>query len=176
MPARWKPIPNGLLEGTGSPDLRERDTPDSDGTPRLVNVKGHIEADWWADTNEWPRDHWYSVPVPDDPEWRGKRLVGVEVRGCATQETYCDGQVVIYIDGLEAETGVVPGKRYIVEKQRGDGLRETTVKKLWRDSDGDFWLLTDSSDPDFGKALAWGESAEDSIVLKGRVVYSVRRE
>lgn len=144
--------------------------------PRLVTVKGHVQAGHWAESNEWPPDDWYNVPIPDDEEWRGERLYAAEARGPSMDLVFPEGTVIVFTAWVQSEQDILPGKRYIVEVERTDGLREATVKTLWQDENGKFWLLPESTDPRFKEAIALDGNEGDTIMLKGRVVYSVRRE
>ena len=144
---------------------------------RLVPVRGHVQAGAWSESHELPPDDVYNIAVPDDPEWRGKRLHAAETRGPSMNKVFPEGTVIVFTDPFEIEQGdIQPGKRYVVEIERADGLREATVKTLFRDDDGHYWLLPESTDPRFSEAIPIDGNEGDMITIKGRVIYSVRRE
>lgn len=146
------------------------------GRIRVVHVCQHVEAGYWAESNQWPESDWYEVAVPDDPEWRGLTLYGAETRGPSMNRRYPEGTALVYTDVIETGESPQPGKRYIVEIERPDGLREATVKTLWRDETGAYWLLPDSSDPRYQTPIQLGGAEGEVIRIVGRVRYSVQRE
>ena len=143
---------------------------------RMVTVKGNIQAGHWSESWEWPLEDQYEVPVADDPSLGNVTLHGAEIKGPSMNRRYPDGSVIIFADALERPEDLIPGKRYIVERERSDGLREATVKKLWTDEYGDMWLLPESDDPRFQEAIAINGDEGDTIRILGRVRYSVTRE
>jgi len=146
------------------------------GRIRIVRVCQHVEAGSWAESNLWSENDWYEVAVPDDPEWRNLNLYGAEARGPSMNKRYPEGTALIYTDLIETGESPQVGKRYIVEIERPDGLREATVKTLWRDETGHFWLLPESSDPRHQTPIPLNGSEGDVIRIVGRVRYSVQRE
>ncbi len=149
-----------------------------DETPniRLVPVRMHVQAGHWSESNEWPPDDQYMVPVPDDADLRGITLFAAETRGPSMNRRWPEGTVIVFTAGIETEDDVIIGKRYIVEWERADGLREATVKTLWRDDDGKFWLLPESDDPRHQAPIALNGNEGDTIRLVGRVVWAASRE
>lgn len=89
---------------------------------------------------------------------------------------YPDGTVLVFTDALERPEDLIAGKRYIVERERADGLREATVKKLWQDEYGAMWLLPESDDPRFQEAIPINGEDGDMVRILGRVRFSVTRE
>ncbi len=89
---------------------------------------------------------------------------------------YPEGTVLVFTDAMERPEDLVPGKRYLIERERADGLREATVKKLWQDEHGALWLVPESDDPRFQEAIALDGSDGDTIRILGRVKYAVTRE
>ncbi|ELT50246.1 helix-turn-helix domain-containing protein [Ochrobactrum sp. 30A/1000/2015] len=143
---------------------------------RTVTVKGQIQAGAWAETWEWPIEDQYEVPVPDDPALSNFSLHAAETRGPSMNKRYPDGTVLVFTDALERPEDLIAGKRYIVERERADGLREATVKKLWQDEYGAMWLLPESDDPRFQEAIPINGEDGDIIRILGRVRFSVTRE
>lgn len=143
---------------------------------RTVIVKGHVQAGHWAESSEWPEEDWFGVPILDDPALSNYTLHGAQTRGPSMDRRYPEGTILIFTD--INETGEEPqlGKRYIVERERPDGMRETTVKQLWRDENGDVWLLPDSTDPRFQTPIAIDGDESATIRIVGRVIGTFQRE
>ena len=118
----------------------------------------------------------YDIAIPDDAEFSRLTLHAAETRGPSMNRTYPEGTVLVFLDNMEAEESPQFGKRYIVERERADGLREATVKTLQRDADGKAWLLPDSDDPRHQAPIEINGAEGDTIRLVGRVVYSITRE
>lgn len=143
---------------------------------RHVTVKAHVQAGEWAESNDWMEEDQFTVAVPDEARLRPYTLFGAEARGPSMDKIYPEGTSLIFTKQIETREDVQLGKRYIVERERADGLREVTVKKLWKDDDGLFWLVPESTDPRFQGSIAMNGDDGDTIRVIGRVVFSVRRE
>lgn len=143
---------------------------------RAVRIKGHVQAGAWSETWEMPFDDQYEVVIPADESLARFKLHGAEVRGPSMNRRYTEGTVLIYADIIETGETVEVGRRYIVERERADGMREATVKTLWRDNDGQFWLLPESDDPRFQEPIPLEGGENDTIRIVGRVRYVVGRE
>lgn len=143
---------------------------------RRVTVKGHVQAGHWVETTEWLPDDFYEVAVPIDEEYQNLTLHAAETRGPSMNRKYAEGTVLVFLDNIEAEEQPQFGKRYIIERTGPDGLREATVKMLWRDDEGKNWLLPDSDDPRHQAPIEINGGEGDTIRIVGRVVYSVSRE
>jgi hypothetical protein len=147
-----------------------------DSAVRRVPVKGFVQAGHWAETWEWSDDDVYSVPVPDDPAFRPFGLHAAETRGPSMNKRYPEKTVLVFTDLIETGAQLELGKRYIVERERADGLREATVKTLWRDDGGKIWLLPESEDPRFQEPIPIDGGEDDTVRVVGRVVYAVSKE
>jgi hypothetical protein len=143
-----------------------------------VVVSAHVQAGYWAENWEWPDDDKYEVAVPADPVLEGFRLYGAETRGPSMNRRYPERSVLVFTDVRETEESPQPGKRYVVERRRADGLVEHTVKLLHQDEHGKFWLVPESSDPLYQEPISIEAGARngDEVVIIGRVHYSVNRE
>ncbi|TJV51118.1 MAG: LexA family transcriptional regulator [Mesorhizobium sp.] len=171
---RYRVSLDWLLDGRGvGPAPRSAST---DAEPRLVKVTGFVQAGYWAETWEWNSDDVYSVPVPDDPALRPFMLHAAETRGPSMNKRYPEKTVLVFTDIIETGAALELGKRYIVERERADGLREATVKTLWRDEAGKLWLLPESDDPRFQEPIPVEGGDDDTVRVVGRVVYAVSRE
>lgn len=143
---------------------------------RSVRVKGFVQAGTWAETWELQPEDQYEVPLPAAPELEGLTLHAAELRGPSMNKRWPEGTALVFADAIEAGEDFIVGKRYIVERTRADGLRETTVKKLWRDDDGKHWLLPESTDPRFQEPISVEGGEDDTVRILGRVRYAVSRE
>lgn len=143
---------------------------------RTVSVRQHIEAGAWSESITWDEDDWYDVAVPDDEEFRGYSLHGAETRGPSMNRRYPERSVLVYTSIIETREDVQVGKRYIIERERPDGLREATVKTLVRDEVGELWLMPESTDPRFQQPIRLADGDGDIVRVVGKVVYSVLRE
>lgn len=142
---------------------------------RVIQVQGYVQAGEWAETWHWEEDQ-YEVAVPDDPQMRNFSLYGAETRGPSMNKRYPEGTILVFTDTIETKEQIEFGKRYIVERERADGLREATVKLLWKDEHGKPWLLPESDDPRFQEPIAINGNDGDTIRIVGRVRYAVSRE
>lgn len=143
---------------------------------RIIRVQQHVQAGAWAESNQWDEDDWYDVAIPDDPALRMISLFGAETRGPSMNKRYPERTVVVVDSMIETGEPLQLGKRYIVERERPDGLREATVKQLWKDEAGRLWLLPESTDPLYQAPIALDGSEGDTVRIVGRVRYSVQKE
>lgn len=143
---------------------------------RTVKVRSHVEAGAWEAHGEWPEDDWYDVAIPDDPNYRQYALFAAETRGPSMNRRYPERTVLIHTNLVDTGEELEVGKRYIVERERPDGTRETTVKTLSRDDDGKLWLLPESSDPRYQSPIPIDDELDAIVRVIGRVIYSVQRE
>lgn len=143
---------------------------------RFVTVNQKVAAGVWSESLQWDEADWYQVAVPDDPAYKNFALYGAETSGPSMNKRYPEGSALIYTSIIE--TGETPkaGRRYIVETERADGLREATVKTLWIDENGKSWLLPESSDPRHQTPIDLTAGDADIVRIVGRIVYSVIRE
>lgn len=152
------------------------DTLFSPSALRWVQVRAYIQAGHWAETWELPEEDQYSVAIPFDEAFAHYTLYGAEARGPSMNKRYPEGTALIFTDAIETKEDIEVGRRYIVERQRSDGLREATVKTLWQDDAGRVWLLPESSDPRFQEPIPLEGNDDDTIRIVGRIRYAVSRE
>ena len=143
---------------------------------RIVKVRAFVQAGHWAESNDWPQDEWYDVAIPQDAALANMSLFGAETRGPSMNKRYPERTVLVHTSQVETGEGLAIGKRYIVERERPDGTRETTVKTLSRDEDGKLWLVPESTDPRFQTAIPLDEDLDAVVRVVGRVLFSVQRE
>ncbi len=150
-----------------------------DGRPelRMVTVKGYVQAGEWSESWELEEEDQYQVPVPADEVLLPYTLHAAETRGESMNRRYPEGTVVVFTEAIE--TGEHPqfGKRYVVERERADGMREATVKLLWKNPIGRAFLLPESDDPKFQSPIALeSDNDGDTIRIIGQVRYAITRE
>lgn len=141
-----------------------------------VRVRAHVEAGVWAESYEWPEDDWYEVAIPASRELEGVNLYGAETRGSSMNKVYPEGTILIFTPLIESQETIRPGKRYIVQRERADGLREDTVKTLFLDDTNKLWLMPESTDPRHQQPIELTGENGDSVRIVGRVLYSFRPE
>lgn len=143
---------------------------------RAVQVIGHVQAGYWTEAFEWEEEDRYLVPVPADPELAAYTLRGAELRGNSMNKWRPEGTVVVVTDQIETAEDLRIGSRYLVERTNSAGEHETTVKTLWKDDQGEIWLLPESTDPRFQEPIKIDGNEGDTIRIMGRVTYSVAKE
>lgn len=143
---------------------------------RMVKVRASVQAGAWTESNEWPESDWYEVSVPDAEDLRRFPLYAAETRGPSMNKIYPEGTVVVFTAMADRPIDPQPGKRYIVERRRTDGMQEVTIKTLAKDDSGKFWLLPESTDPRFQAPIEINGNDGDTVQIIGNVVYSLRRE
>lgn len=162
-----------LLEGRGDgPSAKSK----SRGVARNVRVIGNVQAGAWAETWELPLDEQQEVTVTDRAGLTGHRLYAAEIRGPSMNRKWEEGTIVVFTKASETGEDIQVGKRYIVERERSDGMREATVKKVWRDETGKFWLVPESDDPRYQEPIPIGGSEGETVQIVGRVRYAVSVE
>lgn len=143
---------------------------------RLVSIRQAVQAGTWSESLIWPEDDWYDIAIPDDATFRGISLHGAEVRGSSMNQRYQEGTALVFTSQIETAGDIIPGKRYIIECERADGLREATVKTVVKGPDGRLWLTPESDDPEHQAPIPLDGNDGDIVRIVGRVVYSVQRE
>lgn len=146
------------------------------GATRYVSVRSHVQAGNWGDNPQWDNDQWYDVAIQKDEDLAPYTLHAAEARGPSMNKRYPEGTVLIFTDAIETMEQFTPGKRYIVERERADGLREATVKLLIQEDDGTYWLYPESTDPRHQTPIQMNGDEGDTIRIVGQVRYSVVRE
>jgi len=143
---------------------------------RAVRVKGKIGAGPFRETWQWEDDEQYDVVVPLDETLDKVALYGGVTCGPSMNRRYPEGTVVVFTDAMETQEPLVPGARYVIERERPDGLREATIKLLHRDDFGRFWMVPESTHPDFQLPMPIDGDNGDVIRIVGRVRFAVIRE
>ena len=148
----------------------------TENTARVVAVRSHVQAGEWEDHQDWHEDDWYDVAIPNDTSLAPYPLYGAEARGPSMNKRYPEGTILVFTHAIETGEDTIPGKRYIVERERADGLREATVKLLVKEEDGTYWLYPESTDPRHQTPIEMDGNEGDTIRIIGQVRYSVVRE
>ena len=147
-----------------------------DSETRHVEVRAYVQAGHYAESHDLDDEDRYEVAIPNDLKFKQVPLYGAEVRGPSMNRRYPEGTALVFTDVIETGEDITVGKRYIVERERPDGMRETTVKLLWQDDAGRYWLLPESTDPRFQQPIALEGEDGETVRILGRVRYAVARE
>lgn len=166
-----------VLDAVGI-QLRQNEGEENEPGLRRVMVTAHMQAGEWAESWEWEDSQKYPILIPDLPEYRSIRLYAAETRGPSMNKRYPERTVIVFNDVQETGEEPMPGKRYVVERRRVSGECEHTVKTLFLDNDGKHWLLPESDDPRYQSPISVDEGTgdDDTVIILGRVVFSVTRE
>lgn len=167
--SNWDALLAELRKITDQPITQSRD-------PREVEVIGVVQAGYWTESFEWELDDRYSVPIPNDVKYSRMKLFGAEMRGASMNKWRPEGTVIIFTDQIEIGEELKPGKRYVVERTNAAGEHECTVKMLWQDEDGVFWLLPESTDPRFQEPIKVNGNDGDTVRIMGRVTHTIVSE
>jgi len=162
-----------LMTGNGSMFPQ---SPILGGSLRNISVQSCVEAGVWCENNERPHDEHYMIAMPERPEFKGRSLYGVEVRGPSMNRVYPTGTVLIVASTFDFPDELKHGRRYIIERKRPDGLREITVKTVSRDGAGNFWLIPESDDPRYQRPIPVAGQDGEEIAIVGLVIGSYRSE
>lgn len=166
-----------ISKATGYP-IPGAEVPQKEPGLRRVEVTAFVQAGNWTETWEWDESDRYPVLIPDLPEYKSIRLYAAETRGPSMNKRYPERTVIVFNDVQETMEDPAPGKRYVVERRRPGGEAEHTVKLLHADSEGKLWLMPESDDPRHQSPISIEEGTgdEDTVIILGRVVFSVTRE
>jgi transcriptional regulator with XRE-family HTH domain len=143
---------------------------------RFVEVRQFVQAGNWAESLLWDQEDWYEVAIPDHASYRNLTLHAAKTRGPSMNKRYPEGSALIYTSIIETREKVEAGRRYIIEIERSDGMREATVKTLWQDETGKSWLLPESTDPRHQQPIDPAANDEETVRIVGRIIYSIQPE
>lgn len=147
----------------------------ADNEGRMVTVTGFVQAGYFAETCELDEADQYDVPVPNDLNLRSYTLHGAETRGNSMNKRFPEGTAIIFTNQIETQEDVEVGAYYIIEKERADGMREATIKRLHMADDRSLWLVPESDDPRYQESIPVNGDEGDTVRVVGRVRYAVER-
>jgi hypothetical protein len=142
---------------------------------RQVTVVGSVEAGKWhaKSLKEFAS---YDITIPDNAQFRNVAFYGAELHGDSMNKRYRNGSIIIFspITGT-SPSEIREGWRYHVRKTRaGDGSIEETIQTLTKDGNGDWWLMPESTNPEFQQwTKLEGHHSGITIELVGRVRYAL---
>lgn len=143
-------------------------------TCRLVPVSYAAEAgNWYVAKSQIPQYN-EDVGIPDRQEYRDDELFAILVRGDSSDKINKDGDILVSIklDNPELKNN----KRYIVQRTRGNGQFEITVKRARADTVGEMWLLQETNNPLHMTPLKLSESDIIDITILGEVIWNISME
>jgi SOS-response transcriptional repressor LexA len=142
----------GLLEKPVSDFMDVTLAPDTVQVP----VVGKVEAGVWREAEVWPEDtREYLVATPFAPAPNAKRFA-LRVEGFSMDLVFRPGDLLDCLDTYSSGVNPEPGDYVIVERISGQ-LRETTVKELRANEDGDYVLQAHSTRPEFAAPIYLGK-------------------
>lgn len=133
-----------------------------------LKVKGLVEAGSWREV-AYAESYEEELPAPKSIVDSG--AYALRVVGPSMNEHYPDGSYVIVQPWAGGPLPI--GKHVIVERERPDGLIETTVKELTRRDDGALELWPRSSDPRHQAQVPFDEADGSTVRVIGRVIWKM---
>lgn len=128
-----------------------------------VEVIASVAAGVWREETEWEPERRFTIAVGQSP-FPGARRYGLHVEGFSMDLEFPPGTILDCVSihglGLEPESG----DHVVVERRRGDGRRELTVKRYHVDEEGRKWLVPESTRPEFQGPIEVAEPDEDMEV------------
>ena len=85
------------------------------------------------------------------PQGATPSMVALVVRGDSMNPAYEDGDIIYYDQKIEGDFDHLVGKRVVVRLQDG----RTFVKKLRKNSEGQYWLHSHNADPILNPRIEW---------------------
>ena len=141
----------------------------------VVHVVGAVQAGSWQEHSTWAEPEQYTIYMPALPEWRSYPKQASEVRGTSMNELYPPGSVVVWVSIFDHKENPIPGKRYVIERQK-HGEYEVTLKEYQIGPDGNGWLIPRTTDPSQKTPIPIIGSEDETLRIVGRVIWVARRE
>lgn len=143
---------------------------------RSVPVTISLQAGNWAEQHQFDVEIQDTIMVPDDPAYRSMNLYAGKIIGDSMNKVYPSGSIVVLSRLMHRPNEVIEGKRYHIRRTRGGQLVEETIKTLVKDGQGRLWMQPESDSPEFTAILLDNGNEEETIEIKGRVRFAVRKE
>jgi SOS-response transcriptional repressor LexA len=133
-----------LYDGPGTIDVTA-------GNTINIHVRGAVQAGYFTEAMEWPRDDWENISLPR-PDGH-KSYFGLRVKGPSMNLIYPEDTILVCVPMYDYHDMLENGDHVIV--QRWDaGMVEATVKELKRTEDGSTWLWPRSDHPEYQMPIA----------------------
>lgn len=113
----------------------------------MVEVIGSVAAGTWVESLEWEPEERFTIVVAGLSLPNARRF-GLRVDGHSMDRVYTPGTILDCVSVFDLPEPPQNDDHVIVERNRGDGLHEYTVKRLYVDPDGRCWLMPESSKPE----------------------------
>jgi len=135
-----------------------------------VPVTFGLEANVWSQDHQWQQNDCYEIMIPEDSALDGVALYAGELRGPASNAKYPEKSIVI-LSKLTYHPGEISvGRRYHVRVTRSDGMSEETIKLLFQDESGKYWLRPESHHPEHQSWIPLDQrDGGNKVELIGRV-------
>ncbi len=153
----------------GPADLLPASAPTS--KTRQIDIVGTVEPGRWASEHSWPMAERYSIIVPNQPGFEGRAIEGRHVLGDLMNKTYPANSIVLVDMEPLSSQELEAGAHYLIARIN-DGLSEETVRGVQCDDKGQWWLVPESTSPEFQAWVPLNDSTVKETRILGRVVSS----
>lgn len=143
----------GLALGEGA----DRELETTGWVPRLVRVRGIMQAGAWAERSEMAMDDQEEVHIAADFD-RFPRIFVVKVAGLSMNRIMPPGTLLTVVPVQDYDRPIASGL-YVVCQRVEHGKFESTVKQL-EERGGHYWLWPRSTEPQFQTPIAAPDPAE----------------
>ncbi len=134
----------------------------------MLKVRGSVEAGSWREV-AYAESYDEELPAPKSIVDSG--AYALKVLGQSMNKHYPDGSYVVVQPWAGGPLPV--GKHVIIERERPDGLVETTIKEMVRSSDGAIELWPRSTDPRHQVMVPYDEAEGATVSIIGRVTWLI---
>ncbi len=144
-----------------------------------VVVMARACCDDWREMCWFPTEERYTVQIPPDSRHKAGNKFAIEGNCPAMNLRYPEGSLIICVPINEIDSGLMIGKRYLIESWRKKKRRkecELTIKKLTADDEGMLWFVTESSHPAYQKSIPFTDKGDIAIKPVAQVVASMQLE
>lgn len=124
-------------------------------------VVGCVEAGVFRETNEFPPEDIYEMPIPTPRSAPGGPVFGLEVRGQSMNLHYPEDSILVCVRLADMNRDLRDGDHVIVYQKNGD-LYEATCKELRMAGDKP-WLWPRSTDPNHQAPILLDETKETIV-------------
>lgn len=138
-------------------------------TIKKINKIGVVQAGFWADAVQLPRDEWEQVDYVISDNLKNRRVFALGVRGNSMNLIFPpEITTLVCLDIADYcnlhPAGVQNGDFIIAQRINADGKYESTVKKYNKLDDGTVVLQAMSTDPRYTNIVVGADNSEYDII------------